>query len=68
MTPMCNTDLLESVSENFVVNFVMKEFPADKQLTVWCINLEYWGLLIDKKQKRKRRLLTEEKLDDRGKT
>jgi hypothetical protein len=28
MTPMWNTDLLESVGKNFDVNFVMKEFPA----------------------------------------
>jgi hypothetical protein len=26
---MSNTDLLESVGENFDVSFVMKEFPAD---------------------------------------
>jgi hypothetical protein len=31
MTRMCNTVLLESVDENFDANFVMKEFPADKQ-------------------------------------
>jgi hypothetical protein len=31
-----NTDLLESVGENFV----MKEFPADKQFTIWWINLD----------------------------
>jgi hypothetical protein len=31
MTPMRNMDLLEGVGENFDVNFVMKEFPADKQ-------------------------------------
>jgi hypothetical protein len=29
-------DLLESVGENFV----MKEFPADKQFKIWWINLE----------------------------
>jgi hypothetical protein len=28
-------DLLESVGENFDVNFVMKEFPADKQFKIW---------------------------------
>jgi hypothetical protein len=33
-------DLLESVGENFDVNFVMKEFPADKQFIIWWINLE----------------------------
>jgi hypothetical protein len=27
--------LLESVGENFDVNFVVKEFPADKQFTIW---------------------------------
>jgi hypothetical protein len=40
MTPMWNTNLLESVGENFDVNFVMKEFPADKQFIIWQINLE----------------------------
>jgi hypothetical protein len=33
-------DLLESVGENIDVYFVMKEFPADKQFTVWWINLD----------------------------
>jgi hypothetical protein len=28
-------DLLESVGENFDVNFMMKEFPADKQFIIW---------------------------------
>jgi hypothetical protein len=28
-------DLLESVGENFDVNFMMKEFPADKQFPIW---------------------------------
>jgi hypothetical protein len=28
-------DLLESGGKNFNANFAMKEFPADKQLTVW---------------------------------
>jgi hypothetical protein len=51
-------DLLESVGENFDVNFVMKEFPAHKQFTT--------GLLIGKKQKHKCRVLTDEKLDDKG--
>jgi hypothetical protein len=27
-------DLLESVGENFNVNSVMKEFPADKKFTI----------------------------------
>jgi hypothetical protein len=30
VTPKCNTDLLESVGENFDLNSVMKEFPASK--------------------------------------
>jgi hypothetical protein len=30
MTPTLNTDLLESVGENFGTNFMMKEFPAGK--------------------------------------
>jgi hypothetical protein len=32
---MRNTDLLGSVSDNFDVNFMMKEFPADEQLIIW---------------------------------
>jgi hypothetical protein len=28
-------DLLEIVGENIDVNFVMKEFPADKQFKIW---------------------------------
>jgi hypothetical protein len=28
-------DLLEDVGENFDINFAMKEFPADKQFTIW---------------------------------
>jgi hypothetical protein len=35
MTPMRNTDLLESVGGNFDVNFVMKEFAADRQFIIW---------------------------------
>jgi hypothetical protein len=31
MTPMQNMDLLENAGENFV----MKEFPAYKQFTIW---------------------------------
>jgi hypothetical protein len=35
MTPMPNTDLQESVGKIFDGNFAMKEFPADKEFTVW---------------------------------
>jgi hypothetical protein len=28
-------DLLESAGENFAVNFVTKQFLADKQFTIW---------------------------------
>jgi hypothetical protein len=35
MSPMWNTDLVESVGENADVNFVMEDFPADKQFTIW---------------------------------
>jgi hypothetical protein len=48
MPPMWNTDLLESVGKNYDVNFVMKEFPAEKQFTTWWINIER-DSLIDKK-------------------
>jgi hypothetical protein len=34
MTPMWNMDLLESVGKDFDVNFMVKEFPADKQFTI----------------------------------
>jgi hypothetical protein len=37
---MWNTDLLKIGSENLNVDIVMKEFPADKQFTIWWINLE----------------------------
>jgi hypothetical protein len=40
MTSTWNTDLLESVGENVDVNFVMKEFPGDKQFIIWWISLE----------------------------
>jgi hypothetical protein len=30
--------LLVSVGDKFDVNFVMKEFPADKQFILWSIN------------------------------
>jgi hypothetical protein len=50
MIPTRNTDLLESVGENFDVNFVMKEFPADKQFIIRWINLEQQDSLIDKKK------------------
>jgi hypothetical protein len=40
MSPMWNSDLLASVGENFELNFVMKEFPADKKLTILWVNLE----------------------------
>jgi hypothetical protein len=35
-----NTDRLENVDENFDANFVMTEFPADKQFIILWINLE----------------------------
>jgi hypothetical protein len=43
----------------------MKEFPAEKQFTIWRINLDQQDF-YKKKQKHKRRVLTEEKLDDTG--
>jgi hypothetical protein len=58
MTPMWNTDLLESVSENLDVIFVIKEFPADKQFVIWWLNLEQWESM--------RRVFTKEMLDDIG--
>jgi hypothetical protein len=60
MTPTWDTDLLESVGENFDVNFVMKEWQTIYNLVN---KLRTTGLLIDKKTKHKRRVLTEEKFD-----
>jgi hypothetical protein len=37
---MWNMDLLESVGENFNKNFMPKKLPAQKQFTIWWINLE----------------------------
>jgi hypothetical protein len=34
MTPMSNTDLLESIGEYFDINFVTNEFPGDKQFII----------------------------------
>jgi hypothetical protein len=53
------TAVLESAGENFV----MKEFPEDKKIGNFVNKLRTAGLLIDKKQKHKRRVLTE-KLHD----
>jgi hypothetical protein len=56
--------LLESVSENFDINFMMKGFPADKQIHNSVNKFRSTGLLIDKEQKHKCQVLREEKLDD----
>jgi hypothetical protein len=61
--------LLESVGEYFNVNTVMKEFQADRQFTTIhnLVNkLRSMGVLIDKRQKHKCRVLAEEKLDGIG--
>jgi hypothetical protein len=55
-------DLLESVRENFVINRV----PSRQTVHILLNKLRATRLLLDKKQKRKRRVLTEEKLDDIG--
>jgi hypothetical protein len=65
MPPMWNRDLLESVCKNFDINFVIKEFPANKTIHN-LVNKLRTGLLIDNKQKHKHWVLTEEKLDDIG--
>jgi hypothetical protein len=59
-------DLLESVGENFDVNFVIKEFTADKKNQKIVNKLRTAGLLIYKKQNYKSPMLAEEKLDDIG--
>jgi hypothetical protein len=63
MRPVWNTDLPESVSENFNANFMMKQAKkinnlVNKLRTMW--------FLIDKGKKHKHQVLTEEKLDDIG--
>jgi transposase len=58
-------DLLESVGENFDVNFVMR-VPSRQTIHNMGNKLRTKGLLKDKKQKHKRRVLIEEKLDDIG--
>jgi transposase len=45
---------------------VAKEFPADKTIHNLVNKLRTTGFLIDKKTKHKRRMLTEEKLDEIG--
>jgi hypothetical protein len=62
---MWNTDLLESVSENFDINFVMKEFTAGKQSIIWWINVDN-GTLNRQETKHKRLVLADEKSDDTG--
>jgi hypothetical protein len=37
---MWDMDLLESVGENFDIDFMTKEFPEDKEFTIWWINLD----------------------------
>jgi hypothetical protein len=57
---------LESVGENFDINFVMKEFPIRQTIHTFVNKLRPTGLLIDKKQKHKCQAFTEEKLNDTG--
>lgn len=40
MTPVWNMNQLERVSKYFNVNSGMKEFPADKQFTIWWISID----------------------------
>jgi hypothetical protein len=54
--------LLESAAKNFM----MKEFPVNKQFTTWWLNFNQWDSLTDKTQKYKHRVLIEEKLEDIG--
>jgi hypothetical protein len=61
---MWNMDLLENVGENFDVNFVRKEFSADKHFTIWWINLEQQDCY--RQETEMCRVLTEEKLDAIG--
>jgi hypothetical protein len=63
---MRNTDLLENVVENVDVNLVMKQFPEDKQFTNLVNKLRSTGLLMDRKQKYKRQVLTEKNFGDTG--
>jgi hypothetical protein len=44
-------DLLESISENFDLNFIMKEFPAEKTVHNLVTKLRT-GLLLDETEKK----------------
>jgi hypothetical protein len=61
MTSTWNIDLLESVSENVDLYFVMKKLLADT-VNDLVNKLRSVGLLVDKKQKHKLWVLTKEKL------
>jgi hypothetical protein len=68
MTLTCNTDLLESVGENFDVKFMRKRVPIGRTIHNLVNKRRITGLLIDKKRKHKRRVLTDDTLDDIGAT
>jgi hypothetical protein len=57
-------EILESVGENFDVNFRDERVPSRQTIHNLVNKLRTTGLLIDKKQKHKRRLPTEDRLDD----
>jgi hypothetical protein len=61
-------DLLEGVREDYDVDFTMKVVTADKQIHNLANKVRSTGLLIDKKQKYKRRGLTEKLKRHRGQT
>jgi hypothetical protein len=61
MTSMWNTDLLESVGEKFMIRSSQRQTIHNLVNTV-----RTTGLLMDEKQKYKRGVLIEGKLDDIG--
>jgi hypothetical protein len=52
-TPMCNTDLLETVGKNFNINFMMKKVPSRQTIHNLVKKLLIASLLVDRKLKHK---------------
>jgi hypothetical protein len=66
MTSVCNMDILESVGKKFWHEFRDERVPSKQTIHNLVDILRTTRLLLDKKQKHKCRVLTEEKLDDTG--
>jgi transposase len=66
MTPIRNVDLLENCQQKFGHKFCDEKIPSRQTIHNLINKLRTMGLLIDKKQKHKHQVLTDEKLDDIG--